>query len=361
MQRTGTRFTLFLSLLLVPAIVLVVVDVRMVPLAAAWTAITTTKRRLRHPSLYLAPQQLGTFETLDISDEEASRRIVRLEPYVASSQQHSHRQQQHQQPRDPILIPYEQGWQRQQELWQRHATSSNHKYKSDDEEEEEEDGRSHAQASITNPCLNDVLLMLQHEAVYTLGTASDESFILNINNNSNTNSIPIQRINRGGEVTYHGPGQLTVYPVLDLRHYRQDIHWYVRALEQVVILALQSLGIPDAVRDDETTGVWVQQHKVAAVGVHARRWITQHGLAINVTPESLHAFEGIVPCGLHGRKVGCVQQFLPNTKQVTVEEVASAVAVAFQKIFCVQLETRGDFMEDADKYPQPPTTHRILA
>ena len=335
----------------------------------AWTTTTTTTTKRRPTSLRLAPQQLGNFETLDIiisseddhyndDDDTVARRIVRLERYVSSSQPNEQAQQ-------PVLIPYHQGWERQQELWQRHANSidtNNHHVNNDSSAKTTKNTATTGSgcSSSSNPCHNDVILMLQHEPIYTLGTASDESFI----HNNNDNAIPVQRINRGGEVTYHGPGQLTVYPVLDLRHYRRDIHWYVRALEEVVIVALRSLGIADAGRDADTTGVWVRGHKVAAIGVHARRWITQHGFAINVTPESLVAFDGIVPCGLHGRKVGCVQQFIVNdsdnntstttndnddnnndnrinnnAKPITMEEVADAVAMAFEKVFCVKLET----------------------
>ena len=143
-------------------------------------------------------------------------------------------------------------------------------------------------------------------------------------------------MDRGGEVTYHGPGQLTVYPILDLRHYKQDIHWYVRALEEVVILALQECGL-NAVREPDVTGVWVDQHKVAAVGVKCKRWITQHGFAVNVTPESLGNFDGIVPCGLEGRRVGCVNDFLPEGQAVTVQQMAVYVRSAFEEVFRVEL------------------------
>ena len=175
---------------------------------------------------------------------------------------------------------------------------------------------------------------MEHAPIYTLGTASDASLI----HGNVDGCIPIQRINRGGEVTYHGPGQLTVYPVLDLRGYKTDMHWYMRALEEVIIRACQIAGIPDeATRDDDTTGVWIQNHKVAAVGVHARQWITQHGLAINVTPDSLAPFQEIVPCGLHGREVGCLQQFQsPDAEPLTVEQMAEAVTEAMEEVFSIR-------------------------
>ena len=284
----------------------VVAAVASAPAASAWTMPrfrTLSPRHCRRHQispLFLAPQQLGNFESLKVDAMAVPERVVRLESYL-----------------DP-LVPYSEGLARQQELWQFHS------------ERLKEDPTSNAFGTGTG-C--DTVIMLQHEAVFTLGTASDESFI----HGNEDSAIPVERINRGGEVTYHGPGQLTVYPILDLRHYNQDIHWYMRALEEVVIRALEKVGIEDAVRDEDTTGVWVENHKVAAVGVHARRWITQHGMAINVTPESLAPFSKIVPCGLHGRCVGSVQQFCPE-KRVSVEDLAAAVTEAFEETFKVQLE-----------------------
>lgn len=190
----------------------------------------------------------------------------------------------------------------------------------------------------------DTILFVQHEPVYTLGGGSDASLILNNNDND---EIPIVRMNRGGEVTYHGPGMLVVYPVLDLRNYRKDIHWYMRALEEAVLLALQDVGIQGAMRDEETTGVWIRDgkdndlYKVAAIGIHCRQWITQHGLAINVEHHPCNrAFEGIVPCGLHGRKVGCVNQFLDEKHAITLEQMASSMVAALEEVFRIKLVTR---------------------
>lgn len=185
----------------------------------------------------------------------------------------------------------------------------------------------------------DRVIFLQHEPVYTLGTASDESLILD-------NSVRVIRINRGGEVTCHCPGQLTIYPVIDLRRYRQDIHWYVRALEQVILEALyicfEHHGRRDEarpLRDGAFTGVFVPGFgKVAAVGVKCRRWITQHGVAVNVEKESLNYFSGIVPCGLTGDHgvVTCVNDLVE--KPVSVVQMACYVKQAFELVFCVQLK-----------------------
>lgn len=177
----------------------------------------------------------------------------------------------------------------------------------------------------------DRILFLQHAPVYTLGTASDESFIADPGN------IPIVRMDRGGEVTHHCPGQLTVYPILDLRHYRQDIHWYMRALEEAVIEAAKVCGV-EAERDEATTGVWCDNHKIAAVGIKCRKWITQHGLAVNIESKSLAGFDGIVPCGLEGRQVGCINQFAFN--KVTVEEFAEHMKAALEQVFEITLVKR---------------------
>ena len=279
---------------------------------------TTTTTTTTSTQLHLAPQQLGTFESLNVSPEARKQRTVRVESYL-----------------EPHL-DYQAGWDRQGELWQAHADRllEQQRRGKDDTRTTTTTTTTTGTTTMTSSSLQqfdgyDTIVMVQHKPIYTLGTASDTNFI------KSTAVAPVQRINRGGQVTYHGPGQLTVYPIIDLRAYNQDIHWYMRALEQVVLQAVAAVGVPDAMRDDDTTGVWVRGYKVAAVGVHARKWITQHGLAINVTPESLQAFEHIVPCGLEGRKVGCVQQF--TNQEVTVEIMAEAVKQALQDVFGVQL------------------------
>ena len=119
------------------------------------------------------------------------------------------------------------------------------------------------------------------------------------------NGAPIYRIERGGEVTYHGPGQLVCYPLLDLTNdpYKQDLHWYLHSIEEVIIQTLQEYDI-QGVRDDINTGVWVNGHKIAAVGVSSSRWITTHGFALNICPD-LNYFDTslIIPCGIEGRGV----------------------------------------------------------
>jgi lipoyl(octanoyl) transferase len=269
--------------------------------------------KLRFPIVALAPQQLGEFEALETgSNLDGVARRVRLVNWLSDpddSDAHTR------------CVDFDEGWDKQRQLWQIQADRLAHPT----------GGARSPPASLRQS--SDAILMLQHAPVYTLGTASDEGFIKN--GDTHASRIPTVRMNRGGEVTYHGPGQLVVYPVLDLRNYRCDIHWYMRALEEAVLVALAKVGVTGATREAATTGVWVQARKVAAVGVHARRWITQHGVAINVEARSLDGFAGIVPCGLEGREVTCVNHFL--SEPISVANFAESMQAALEEVFQMQL------------------------
>jgi lipoyl(octanoyl) transferase len=180
----------------------------------------------------------------------------------------------------------------------------------------------------------DCIIMLQHQPVYTLGTGSDVQYVKVDQETLQSLGIQLVRIERGGEVTYHGPGQLTVYPIVDLRGYKKDIHWYMRALEEAIIIALENVGVKGAVRENDATGVWVDNKKVAALGVKVKRWVTMHGLAVNVDKRALGNFEGIVPCGLIGRDVGCVNDFLDEP--VSIAEFALHLKRALQQVFEIE-------------------------
>jgi len=140
----------------------------------------------------------------------------------------------------------------------------------------------------------DALLLLEHQAVYTLGRGADARFL----GAAGGGPVPVVRVGRGGQVTYHGPGQLVGYPIIDLRAHRPDVRWYVRTLESVLIAALGDVGIR-AERRDGLTGVWVGPRKVASIGVAIRRWVTWHGFALNVGAD-LAGFGAITPCGIEG-------------------------------------------------------------
>jgi lipoyl(octanoyl) transferase len=152
--------------------------------------------------------------------------------------------------------------------------------------------RALAQARIAGELAHDVVLLLQHPAVVTLGRTADPAHLLR------PEGIDVFEVERGGDVTFHGPGQLVGYPILDLSGHRRDLHWYLRALEQTLIAALAELGIPSE-RSPGYTGVWARGRKIASIGVHVRQWVTWHGFALNVTTD-LADFARIVPCGIPG-------------------------------------------------------------
>jgi lipoyl(octanoyl) transferase len=141
--------------------------------------------------------------------------------------------------------------------------------------------------------LGDELLLLEHEAVYTIGRTPDKSSLLG----SAHLPHPLFAINRGGQATYHGPGQLMGYPIIDLRRCGQDLHRYLRWVEQLLVELLVDYGIT-ASRRESQTGVWVGQRKIASIGVGVRHWITMHGFALNVCGD-LSPFNHIIPCGIN--------------------------------------------------------------
>ncbi|WNZ45869.1 lipoyl(octanoyl) transferase LipB [Leptolyngbya boryana CZ1] len=178
-----------------------------------------------------------------------------------------------------------------------------------------------------NAALDDILILLEHPSVYTLGQGSDVGFL-----KFAPGEYELHRIERGGEVTYHCPGQLVGYPILNLQYYRKDLHWYLRQLEEVIIRVLAMYEL-EGIRIPGLTGVWVEGRKLAAIGIKVSRWITMHGFALNVCPD-LSGFERIVPCGIADKPVGSLEQFVPG---VTVEEVKERIAIAFAEVFEVTL------------------------
>jgi len=188
--------------------------------------------------------------------------------------------------------------------------------------------RSQVAKRLLYPDLADVLLLLEHPSVYTLGQGASTDFL-----KFNPVSAPFElhRIERGGEVTYHCPGQLVGYPILNLRRYRQDLHWYLRQLEEVLIQTLKIYGLAGS-RLPGLTGVWLEGRKVAAIGIKIKRWITMHGFALNVCPD-LSGFERIVPCGISDRPVGSLEEFIPG---IDVLQVQQQVAATFSAVFGIR-------------------------
>lgn len=163
------------------------------------------------------------------------------------------------------------------------------------------------------------LLSVEHAPVYTIGRTRDQSSL----KAENLLPHPVVEINRGGQATYHGPGQLTGYPILDLTPLGKDLHAYIRAIEEALIRAC-SLYQVKAGRREGLTGVWVENRKLASIGVGVRKWISMHGFAINVTKESLSGFLSITPCGLSGVAMTSLESECGYT--VSVEEFANCCA-----------------------------------
>lgn len=183
--------------------------------------------------------------------------------------------------------------------------------------------------------LDDVLILLEHPPVITLGRQADETHIIAAPEFLDQLGIPVRRVERGGDVTYHGPGQLMGYPILDLRNHRKDVGWYIRSLEESLVGALEELGIQAEARTGQETGVWVGNDKIVAIGARIEEWISYHGFALYVDPILPH-FDLIVPCGLRERGIVGMRQVLGQA--VDMEAVRQAVAKHFAIVFDVDLE-----------------------
>lgn len=170
----------------------------------------------------------------------------------------------------------------------------------------------------------DTLLLLEHRHVFTLGRNARREHLL-----ARPPEVEVHHTNRGGDITYHGPGQLVGYPIFDLGAIRKDVVWYVRWIEEALIRALAEFGI-EAGRNRGYTGVWVKGEKVAAIGVHISRWVTSHGFALNVAPE-LRYFECIVPCGIRQAGVTSMERLLGRRPEMPA--VKQAVARQFEALF----------------------------
>ena len=189
----------------------------------------------------------------------------------------------------------------------------------------------------------DALLLLSHPPVYTLGHGATPD---NLNFDPATSAFEVHRVERGGEVTYHGPGQWVGYPLLNLRRHQQDLHWYMRRLEQVMIETLAAFEVKGD-RIDGLTGVWVNGAKLGAIGIRATKWISWHGFSFNVCP-NLQDFSHIVPCGIADRPVGSLEQLRPG---ISMEDVQPAIVQAFQSVF--ELDARE---VDLEHWLAPPSS-----
>jgi lipoate-protein ligase B len=182
----------------------------------------------------------------------------------------------------------------------------------------------------------DVLLLVEHPPVITLGRGTRPSSLPIAPAELERRGVELFEVERGGDVTFHGPGQLVGYPILDLRGHRQDLHWYLRSLEDVLIQALGQLGI-EADRNPGLTGVWTSGRKIASIGIHVKQWVTLHGFALNVTTD-LDPFDLIVPCGIRQVVMTSVAaELLRTDSEALMAEVRGRVSGAFCDVFGVSV------------------------
>jgi len=178
----------------------------------------------------------------------------------------------------------------------------------------------------------DLLLLVEHDPVVTLGRGTKDTSLPLSPDAIRARGVEVFDVERGGDVTFHGPGQLVGYPILDLTHHKQDLHWYLRAVEEALIDALGALGIA-AERNPGLTGVWTGGRKIASIGIHVKQWVTFHGFALNVATD-LDFFDLIVPCGIEGvTMTSAARELGAAAPSDLMAATRDAVAAAFARVF----------------------------
>jgi len=178
---------------------------------------------------------------------------------------------------------------------------------------------------VSGEVAEDLLLLVEHEPVVTLGRGTREASLPLPVDAIRCSGKEVFEVERGGDVTFHGPGQLVGYPILDLTGHRQDLHWYLRTLEEALIAALEALGIA-AERNPGLTGVWTGGRKIASIGIHVKQWVTLHGFALNVTTD-LDYFDLIIPCGIQGVSMTSVARELGERAPSGMDHAARASVI----------------------------------
>ena len=228
--------------------------------------------------------------------------------------------------RDLGLVDYKEGWDYQEKIFSETVLRKVNNRKLEPEKQ-----------TVTD----NYLLFCQHPHVYTLGRSGKEAHLLLDEEARDEKDVAYYRINRGGDITYHGPGQLVGYPILDLDHFFTDIHRYIRTLEEAVIRTLQGYGL-NAGRIEGLTGVWLgydgagPPRKICAIGVKTSRWVTMHGFALNVSPD-LAYFGHIVPCGISDKAVTSMQ--LELARKIEINEVADSLKNHLAEVFGMEVVT----------------------
>ena len=195
--------------------------------------------------------------------------------------------------------------------------------------------RDVARRRITGEIAEDVLMLVEHPPVVTLGRTAKSNHLIASPAYLASHGVELFEVERGGDITFHGPGQLVGYPVMDLKSHRKDLHWYLRQVEEALIQSIEAFGLGGG-RVDKYTGVWVEadrdsRRKIASIGVHARDWVTWHGFALNVNTD-LRYFDLIVPCGISGVTMTSIAREAQRGP-VDMQAVAGEVTRAFGRVF----------------------------
>lgn len=189
---------------------------------------------------------------------------------------------------------------------------------------------------VTKNRKQNYFILTEHLPVITLGKSSDKKNIISDSQILKSNNIDVVEIDRGGDVTFHGPGQLVGYPIINLNNFNKDIHWYLRSIEEVIIVTLNYFGI-SAERIKGLTGVWVNNQKICAIGVKVTRWVTMHGFALNVSTQ-LDYFGHIIPCGINDKSVTSLEKIVDE--QISMEKVKKILCDSFKTVFDIEFEKR---------------------
>lgn len=182
--------------------------------------------------------------------------------------------------------------------------------------------------AVKNETISSIVLFLEHDHVYTFGKNANKDFLLN----SYPKNVEVVETDRGGQVTYHGPGQIVGYPIINLNHFKKSVSWYMRSLEQVIITTLNDYNII-AERKDGMTGVWVEDEKICAMGVRLSRWVTMHGFALNLAPK-MEYYDSMIPCGIQEYGITSMSDIL--CKDISMHEVIESLSTNFTKIFNIE-------------------------
>ena len=178
---------------------------------------------------------------------------------------------------------------------------------------------------VKNDNMPSIVLFLEHDHVYTFGKNSNKDFLLN----SYPDNTQIVESDRGGQITYHGPGQLIGYPIINLNHFTKSVSWFMRSLEQIIIMTLHEYNI-SADRKEGMTGVWVDNEKICAMGVRLSRWTSMHGFALNIKPDMKY-FDCMIPCGIFDYGVTSMYDVL--SEEIEVKEIIEKISNNFTRVF----------------------------